>query len=261
MRDNEVSEKAVWEGSITPDSDTPSFASQMQSQPQMMFCYKCNQVIPGDSKFCPYCQTELYVIYPKCGAKYSSQYPSCNQCGTNRLEYIETLRREKERIKAEIQEKRLRQKKLEQERQEQERQEQERQEQIINTKEYQSIYSILEESLDRLDKKYLISFPLSFIFLTFSFCVYYLVEEPVILLFGCFLFVAGLIWFIKLHICSTDAEQREQYIMQYIKKNNCDYNKDMMNYVLNKMRDSSNIVTHDELSKWCIEAYIKVSSL
>ena len=92
--DDTVSEKAIWEGSITPDNDTPSFASQMQSQPQMMFCYKCNQVIPADSKFCPYCQIELYVICPKCGVKYSSQYPICNQCGTNRQEYLKWQREE-----------------------------------------------------------------------------------------------------------------------------------------------------------------------
>ena len=42
MHDNKVSENAIWEGSITPDNDTPSIGSQMQSQPQMMFCYKCN---------------------------------------------------------------------------------------------------------------------------------------------------------------------------------------------------------------------------
>ncbi|MEE1190142.1 MAG: hypothetical protein UHN41_05200 [Bacteroidales bacterium] len=68
MSNNKVSEKAVWEGSISPDNDTPSIGSQMQAQPQMMFCYKCNNVIPGNSTFCPYCQIKLFTECPKCGA-------------------------------------------------------------------------------------------------------------------------------------------------------------------------------------------------
>jgi hypothetical protein len=87
--DNKVSEKAIWEGSITPDNNTPSWASQMQTQPQMMFCYKCNNVIPGNSNYCPYCQVKLFTECPKCGAKYSSQYPACGQCGTNREKYLQ----------------------------------------------------------------------------------------------------------------------------------------------------------------------------
>ena len=89
---NKVSEKAIWEGSITPDNDTPSFGSQIQAQTQMMFCYKCNNVIPNNSTFCPYCQIKLFTECPKCGVKYSSQYPACNQCGTNREEYLRTKR-------------------------------------------------------------------------------------------------------------------------------------------------------------------------
>ena len=97
MSDNKVSEKAIWEGTITPDDDTPSLGSQMQTQPQMMFCYKCNNVIPGDSKYCPRCQIKLYVTCPKCGVEYSSQYSNCNQCGTNREEYLRAQRIEQER--------------------------------------------------------------------------------------------------------------------------------------------------------------------
>ena len=85
---NKVSEKAIWEGSISPDNDVPSWGSQMQTQPQMMFCYKCNNVIPNNSKFCPYCQIKLFTECPKCGTSYSSQYPACGQCGTNREEYL-----------------------------------------------------------------------------------------------------------------------------------------------------------------------------
>lgn len=64
------------------------------SQPQAvtvesMICYACGEVIPAESKFCPYCSTSLWVQCPKCGKTYSSQYPACNQCGTNRKTYLE----------------------------------------------------------------------------------------------------------------------------------------------------------------------------
>ena len=99
MLNKRVSEKVIWEDSISPDNEASlaSSPSQMHTQPQMTFCYKCNNVIPGNSKFCPYCQTELYVVCPKCGEKYSSQYPSCSQCGTNRGEYLELQKKEQER--------------------------------------------------------------------------------------------------------------------------------------------------------------------
>lgn len=61
-------------------------------------CYSCGEVIPSDSKFCPYCSKELYVTCPQCGNTYSSQFPACNQCGTNRVKYYE---REKERLRKE----------------------------------------------------------------------------------------------------------------------------------------------------------------
>lgn len=133
MHDNKVSEKAIWEGSITPDNDNPSFASQMQSQPQMMFCYKCNQVIPGNSTFCPYCQVKLFTECPKCGAKYSSQYPACSQCGTNREGYLRAQRQEQERKRViEIENRRqreiLEQRILEEERKKREAEEQKKQE-------------------------------------------------------------------------------------------------------------------------------------
>ena len=54
-----------------------------------MVCYACGKVIPADSKFCPVCSKSLFVKCPKCGHEYSSQYPSCNQCGTNREKYEE----------------------------------------------------------------------------------------------------------------------------------------------------------------------------
>jgi len=60
-------------------------------------CYACKEIIPADSKFCPYCRKELWVKCPNCGHIYSSQYPNCNQCGTNLAQYL----KERERIEKE----------------------------------------------------------------------------------------------------------------------------------------------------------------
>jgi hypothetical protein len=101
MVDKNVSDKVVWENGVTPDNDSCQTMSQLHSsfqpasQPQMMFCYKCNNVIPSNSNYCPYCQVKLFTECPKCGVKYSSQYPSCSQCGTNRLEYLQVQKRER----------------------------------------------------------------------------------------------------------------------------------------------------------------------
>ena len=265
MVDKNVSDKVVWENGITPDNDfTPSMsqsqsAFQPMSQPLMIFCYKCNNEIPSNSKFCPYCEIELYTICPKCGVKYSSQYPACSQCGTNRQKYIESQIREKEKAEAEKREERLRQEKLEQERQEQERQEQERKEQIKDTKEYQSTYSILKESLGSLNDKFKIPLLLSPFFLIISVIAFSLSgeESAILVLFGFVLAGLCLLWAEILERRSIDTEKREKSILQYLKKNNCDYNKDMLTYVLNKMRDSSYKDVEDNLSEWCIEAYIK----
>lgn len=93
LYDKKVSEKVVWEGTITSE-ESSSFTPQMQTNNQMMFCYKCNNVIPGNSKFCPFCQVKLFTECPKCGVIYSSQYPACYQCGTKREEYLQTQRKE-----------------------------------------------------------------------------------------------------------------------------------------------------------------------
>lgn len=100
---NKISEKAVWDELVPSGDENTSSASFVQSaQSQMMFCYKCNQVIPANSAFCPWCQTELFVTCPKCANKYSSQYPSCNQCGTNLEMYMaEILRVQKQKAEDE----------------------------------------------------------------------------------------------------------------------------------------------------------------
>ena len=76
-----------------------------------IICYKCYNVIPVDSEYCPCCKTKLFETCPKCGHKYSSQYRICNKCGTEREAYIaeqkylkkrkeeERLRKEKEKEK------------------------------------------------------------------------------------------------------------------------------------------------------------------
>lgn len=290
--DKNVSDKVVWENGVTHDNDfTPTMSqpqSEFHSQSQKMFCYNCNNVIPADSKCCPYCQIELYVTCPKCGAKYSSQYPACNQCGTNRLEYIETQKREKERIEARKREERLRQEKLELERKEQERKEalerQEREahwrqecaiaerkkEQIINTKEYQSTYSALKESLESFRRKHIMTIVLTIAFAALYMIVYKSLgrgePEGALAIIHCFIIPLGLTLGIVLPIYSlTNTEKREQHIIKYISTHNYDYDKDMLNYVLKEMRNTFYEYTYDvldELSDWCIEAYKKgLSSL
>ena len=75
-------------------SQNGSYRQEVVSQPKIVevksiVCYNCGEIIPADSKYCPYCSTSLYVTCPKCRHEYSSQYPACSQCGTNRNDYIE----------------------------------------------------------------------------------------------------------------------------------------------------------------------------
>ena len=61
-----------------------------------IICYNCGEIIPKDAKFCPYCSTNLYVTCPKCGKEYSSQFPACSECGTNRDEYYKQQKEKEE---------------------------------------------------------------------------------------------------------------------------------------------------------------------
>ena len=70
------------------DSQSTNYMLQTENV-GVIACYACGEIIPADSKFCPYCSKRLYVTCPKCGHKYSSQFPACNQCGTNRIKFIE----------------------------------------------------------------------------------------------------------------------------------------------------------------------------
>ena len=276
MYDNKVSEKAVWEGSITPDNDTPSFAPQMQTQPQMMFCYKCNQVIPSNSNYCPYCQVKLFTECPKCGAKYSSQYPACNHCGTNKQEYLQLQRKELERIEKIKREERFRQEKLEQERLEVERKrkeadaEKERQErvkryeqqenekrqkeaylkensEIMKTKEYKTTYSLLNEAIENYEKR---AINVRYIFIPLF---------TITIMFTLFFihFVIGLILMIVLPFFSdniieeVNLKKYRKYLQKYISSNN-NHNNHMVTPDLIAMVSCQG---KDKLSDCCIIAY------
>ena len=75
-------------------NDSSSYGGQ--TSPKTTVCYACSEIIPLGSTFCPVCGKKLLVICPNCGHEYSSQYPVCSKCGTNRKEYEERKRREEE---------------------------------------------------------------------------------------------------------------------------------------------------------------------
>ena len=269
MGNNKVSEKAVWEGSISADNNTSPIASQMQAQPQMMFCYKCNNVIPANSKFCPCCKTELYTVCPKCGVKYSTQYQICNQCGTDRQEFLQLQRKEQERVERLKREERIRQEKLERKRQEAERQEKlkqyEQQDQkyayiaenkeIMKTKEFETTYSLVKEALETYNKK--------------------IMPEIIIgtILIICFAFVGwGSIlmgFLILIHVLVYGSPKGlEKFLLKYVSEKNSDA-KEMVTYLiddikpiysgypsLTPVKDLINL-----LPKYCIIAYRKKHKL
>ena len=89
---------ANYSGYETSSNSHGAYNSGTISQSKMasvdsMVCHVCGEIIPASSKFCPYCSCELLVICPKCGKSYSSQYPVCSECGTNRNKYIEIQQR------------------------------------------------------------------------------------------------------------------------------------------------------------------------
>lgn len=292
---DKVSEKAIWEGSIPSEDENSPFSPFPQSQPQMMFCYKCNNVIPSDSKYCPCCKVELFTTCPKCGAKYSSQYHICNQCGTDRDEYLRLQKIERERkdaIERENQRQREIQERTKQEEEQRRQKEQEEKkyqealerqrrndyfkkerekyerekEQIMNTEEYQSTYSVLKKALESYRRRYIMIIVLLIAFWVLSLIItsdsginhatdgiafvigtLLLTLPPYGLVFGIFLSVKQL----------GDVEKREQYIWQYIGKKDYDYDKDILEYVVKKFRNSAPDIYEilEDLSEWCIEAY------
>ena len=69
------------------------------NSPKTMVCYACNEIIPSNSEYCPYCKKKLYETCPKCSATYSSQFKVCNKCGTDRREFLNRQRKEEEQIR------------------------------------------------------------------------------------------------------------------------------------------------------------------
>ena len=275
--DNKVSEKAIWEGAITPDSDTPSFSSQKQAQPQMMFCYKCNNVIPSNSNYCPYCQIKLFTECPKCGVSYSSQYPACSKCGTNREEYLRIQKKEQERIEKIKREERIRQEKLEQERQEAERKrkeaeaERERQErlkrheqqenerkqkeaylkvnaEIVKTKEYETTYSLLTEAIEAYKKE------LGQKIKTLTFL---LIISLILAIFTDFIEpIAPIVafWAFPTYVIITvyigNRHNKEKFLLNYISKNIC-YDLEIVKYAIILLGAQG----EKHLSECCIVSY------
>ncbi len=68
--------------------------------PRTTVCYACSEIIPLGATYCPVCGKKLLVTCPNCGHEYSSQFPVCSECGTNREEYNERKRREEEEKRA-----------------------------------------------------------------------------------------------------------------------------------------------------------------
>ena len=75
-------------------------SSNYGASPKTTVCYACSEIIPLNSTFCPVCGKKLLVTCPKCGHEYSSQFPVCSKCGTNREEYNERKRKEEEEKRA-----------------------------------------------------------------------------------------------------------------------------------------------------------------
>lgn len=69
------------------------------NSPKTMVCYACNEIIPSNSEYCPYCKKKLYETCPKCGATYSSRFKVCNKCGTDRREFLNRQRKEEGQIR------------------------------------------------------------------------------------------------------------------------------------------------------------------
>lgn len=100
----------------------------------LVLCYKCKEVVPIKSDFCPSCGIKLNQECPKCGNVFSSQYAFCNRCGVHIEEYIAEQKRQAE-LKAEAE--RIRQQKELEERKQKEaiRKRQEEEERLRKQKE------------------------------------------------------------------------------------------------------------------------------
>lgn len=99
--------------SLGDQSNYTSQSNNVYASPNTMVCYACSEIISANSEYFPYCSTQLYVTCPKCGNKYSSQFPACNKCGTNRVKYLKKLKAEEEEARRKENEKRTEQSEME----------------------------------------------------------------------------------------------------------------------------------------------------
>ena len=79
-----------------PTINAPSSYTPCIDSLSSIICWKCGEVIPAESKYCPVCQVQLFVVCPKCGHRYSAQYANCNECGTNREEFLQQQKEQEE---------------------------------------------------------------------------------------------------------------------------------------------------------------------
>lgn len=91
---------ANYSGYNSPEgSNSYDFSSYgEQSSSKTTVCFACSEIIPLGSTFCPVCGKKLLVTCPNCGHEYSSQYPVCSKCGTNRELYLKGQERNKIKI-------------------------------------------------------------------------------------------------------------------------------------------------------------------
>ena len=80
-----------------PSSGTSSHgAATTPAGSSQILCWNCGEVIPANSKFCPFCGTETKRTCPNCGHQFSSQYPICPECGANYQESLNNKKKSEE---------------------------------------------------------------------------------------------------------------------------------------------------------------------
>lgn len=80
-------------GSNSPNT---SYSSSVSGQ---ILCWNCGEIIPSNSKFCPFCGKEVAHKCPNCGHNFPAQFAHCPECGTNYEQFFKKA--EEERIKRE----------------------------------------------------------------------------------------------------------------------------------------------------------------
>lgn len=97
-----VTALANYRGYTPPASVLTSMSATEESTPSQRIaehdiCWKCSEIIPKGSLYCPSCGTMLIDTCPKCGYKYPSRFAFCGACGTNRESYLQHLEEERRR--------------------------------------------------------------------------------------------------------------------------------------------------------------------